>query len=184
MAAVMGSNWSALPSVAAAAFIGLVFAHAAWHKLSDFGAFMGFVADYQVTPEPAVECVSRAVASAEVAVPLALIFNGTRHSGALLAMVMLLGYAAAIGLNLLRSRRQVSCGCGGAEQLLDWSLVVRNVVLTGIAGLVLVANQPSLSSGEAAAAVAAGLTLWSAFGVVEQVLANASRIRGLSSEML
>jgi hypothetical protein len=184
MAAVTGSNWSALTSVAAAAFIGLVFAHAAWHKLSDFGAFMGFVADYQVTPEPAVESVSRLVATAEVAVPLALIFNGTRHSGALLAMVLLLGYAAAIGLNLLRNRRQISCGCGGAEQLLDWPLVIRNVVLAGIARLVLLSSLPSLSPGGAAAAVAAGLTLWSAFGVVEQVIANASRIRVLSSEML
>jgi methylamine dehydrogenase light chain len=58
-----GSNWNSLTAATAAVFTGLVFAHAAWHKLADFGAFMGFVADYQVTPEPTVASVSRAVDS-------------------------------------------------------------------------------------------------------------------------
>jgi hypothetical protein len=179
-----GSSWCALTSATATAFTCLVFAHAAWHKLCDFDAFMGFVADYQVTPEAAVAGVSRAVVAAEVAVPLALLTVPTRHAGALLAVAMLLGYAAAIALNIRRDRRHINCGCGGAEQLLDWSLVLRNVALAGIAGLVLLSNWPAISFVEAAIAVAAGLTLWSAFRVVEQLLANASRIRLIRTERI
>lgn len=177
-----GSNWSTLTSATATAFTCLVFASAAWHKLSDFSTFTGFVADYQVTPEAAVAGVSRAVVAAEVAVPLTLLALPTRHAGALLAMAMLLGYAAAIALNILRDRRHINCGCGGAEQLLDWSLVLRNIALAGIAGLVLLSNWSEVSFVEAATAAAAGLTLWWAFLVVEQLLVNASLIRVIRME--
>jgi hypothetical protein len=177
-----GSNWSTLTSATATAFTCLVFASAAWHKLSDFSTFTGFVADYQVTPEAAVAGVSRAVVAAEVAVPLTLLAFPTRHAGALLAMAMLLGYAAAIALNILRDRRHINCGCGGAEQLLDWSLVLRNIALAGIAGLVLLSNWSEVSFVEAATAAAAGLTLWWAFLVVEQLLVNASLIRVIRME--
>jgi hypothetical protein len=177
-----GSNWSTLTSATATAFTCLVFASAAWHKLSDFSTFTGFVADYQVTPEAAVAGVSRAVVAAEVAVPLTLLAFPTRHAGALLAMAMLLGYAAAIALNILRDRRHINCGCGGAEQLLDWSLVLRNIALAGIAGLVLLSNWSAVSFVEAATAAAEGLTLWWAFLVVEQLLVNASLIRVIRME--
>jgi hypothetical protein len=177
-----GSNWSALTSVGATVFTGLLFAHAAWHKLSDFDAFKGLVADYQVTPEYTATGVSRVVAAAEVAVPCALVLRETRHAGALLAIALLVAYAAAMALNILRDRRHIDCGCGGPEQLLDWSLVIRNIVLAGIVAVVLLSNSPALSFAEAAAAIAAGLTLWFAFVVVEQVLANASRMRAISSE--
>jgi len=48
--------------------------------------------------------------------------------------------------------------------------------------LVLLSNWSAVSFVEAAAAVAAGLTLWSAFLLVEQLLANASRIRVIRTE--
>ena len=177
-----GSSWSALTSAGAAVFAGVLFAHAAWHKLADFAAFKGLVADYQVTPEPAVTTVAGMVAAAEVAVVCALVLHETRHSGALLAIAMLVGYAAAMALNILRNRRHIDCGCGGPEHAIDWSLVIRNIVLAAIVAVVLLSNAAALSFVEAAVAVAAGVALWSVFVVVEQVRANAAHFRALSPE--
>lgn len=178
---MMGGDWNSLASATAAAYTGLVFTYAAWHKLTDFGSLMGFVADYQIVPEWSVPAVSRVVVGVEVLVPLALIVPGRRVFGACLAIAMLLGYAAAMTANLVRGRRRVECGCGGAPQLLSWSLVVRNIALTGVAALMLLPDSSGLSSAGVATAIAGGFTLWTGFVLVEQILANGSRAR-LSSE--
>jgi hypothetical protein len=47
---------------------------------------------------------------------------------------LILLYAAAMAVNLLRGRRQIDCGCGGEVHPLSWMLVLRNGVLAA-AGL-------------------------------------------------
>ena len=42
---------------------------------------------------------------------------------------LLLAYAAVMAINLVRGRRFIDCGCGGAAQPLSLGLVLRNVVL-------------------------------------------------------
>ena len=56
--------------------------------------------------------------------------------------MLLFVYAASIGTNLLRGRRDIDCGCNGpaSKQLLSWWLVARNLVFLG---LTLMAMQPT-----------------------------------------
>jgi hypothetical protein len=177
-----GSDCAALVSVSATALITLIFAKAAWHKLADFASFTGFVADYQVVPEAVVTGISMGVVAAEVAVSIALAVPQTRLFGAVLAMAILLGYAGAMAINILRGRHHIDCGCGGEVQPLHWSLVIRNAVLTGIVGLTVSSSASKLSLVETATAIAGGGLLWAVLGLVEQILANAARIRALRVE--
>lgn len=171
-----------LAAAAAAVFTALIFVRAAWHKLRDLESFADLLADYRVVPERATGAVSRGVAAAEVAVIAALLVPGLQRIGAALATAMLLLYAAAMTVNIVRGRRQLDCGCGGPPQRLGWSLVVRNLVLTAVAALALHRSPTGLSTGEAAIAVASALPLWIGFLLVEQLLANASRMRGAALE--
>ncbi|MCC6734802.1 MAG: methylamine utilization protein MauE [Bauldia sp.] len=171
---------SSLLSATAAAFTALVFARAAWHKLADFTGFTGFVADYRLVPEAQVKAVSTGLVAAEVAIPLLLLVPATQAMGAVLAILLLGTYALAMGINILRGRTRVECGCGGAPTLLSPALLVRNAVLAAIAALVLVAaGRLQLSFGDAAAAVALGFMLWVAFLLAEQVISNGIRARML-----
>lgn len=166
-----------LLAATAAAFAALLFARAAWHKLSDFAAFTGFVADYRLVPEAQVKPVAAALVAAEVAIPLALVIPGTAIIGAALAIGLLGLYAAAMGINIARGRTSIECGCGGAPNLLSPALIVRNAVLAAIAGLVLLDPGIGLSFGNAVIAVALGLLLLACFVLAEQVLANGMRAR-------
>ena len=168
-----GGAWDLLTSATAAVCVDLVFARAAAHKLFDLGSFTGFVEDYQVAPRWAVPTLSRVVVAAEAVVAVALTMPGLRGFGAYLAITMLLAYAVAIAVNIFRGRRQVECGCGGPPQPLGWSLVIRNIVLVGVAALVIVSDPSELSSGEVATSIAGGIALWAGGILIEQILANA-----------
>jgi hypothetical protein len=172
-----GASLNMLLAGAAAAFTALLFANAARHKISDWDALTGFVADYRVMPPGGVPLTCKIVIGAEIAVPASLLFREWRQYGAILAIGLLTVYAAAIALNLLRGRTYIDCGCGGATRPLAWSLVARNAILAGIAALVLLSsgNDPPLSAVFIGIAVA--LMTWAAFVTVEQVLHNQARIR-------
>ena len=156
------------------------------HKVTDFGSFAGFVADYQIVPKSLETAAARAVVAVEMALVVLLIVEETRLIGAMLAMLLLSGYAAAIAINLRRGRVQVLCGCGGAPQYLSSMLVARNGVLSTLAGLVVyvflrepIGDQAFLDVREGAVAITGGTGLWLAFLLFEQVFANRSFAKSL-----
>jgi hypothetical protein len=173
----MSAGWTSLVAATATAFIALLFARAAWHKFSDFTAFTGYVADYDVVPEKYVRFASMAVAAAEAVVILALLTPGGNVVGSLTAMAMLALYAGAMAINIGRGRDRIECGCGGAMQPLSWRLVIRNGVLAMIAALGLLASPDALALEEAIAALIGGFTLWAGYILVEQIMANAAFMR-------
>lgn len=175
-------SWYLLLSAAATTFTALLFGCAAWHKASDFDSFTGFVVDYQVMPPNLVVIVSSMLIVAEGLVPIALLFQHWRECGAILAVALLLGYAAVIANNLLRGRSEIDCGCGGAIQPLAWSLVARNAMLAAIATLIPLGSLVDPTLWEAAAAMSGGVLVWTVYIVVERVLSNHSRMRTLMLE--
>lgn len=165
-----------LAPATAVAFLALLFARAAIHKVFDFTAFTGFVADYRLVPDAMVRPLAALVAAAEVAVVLALILPGGQAAGALLAAALLLAYAGGMAVNLRRGRDRIECGCGGAPQPLGWLLVGRNLVLAAIAGAA--AAVPLSIPGLAGTLVVTlgGLTCFAAYLLADQILANAAVI--------
>ena len=171
------TGFASLLSATLTAFLTLLFARAAWHKLADFTAFTGFVADYELVPEHLVRPVSVAVVAAEVAAVLAQLLPGGQPYGLGVAVALLAVYGAAIAVNLHRGKDRIECGCGGTAQPLSASLVARNAVLAGLGLVALAAGPYALGLDEAVAALGSGFALFVGFVLSEQILANFAHAR-------
>ena len=115
-----------LLSMILATCLALVFAPAAWHKLRERDLFAAQVQAYAILPRR-LRVLAHALGPLEAAAAMALL-GAAPGAGAGLAAGLLLIYALAMALNLLRGR-VLDCGCGGAPQPLSWGLVVRNLAM-------------------------------------------------------
>lgn len=172
-----GGAWGALASGTAVVFTTLLFARAAVHKLWDFTAFTGYVADYRLMPDSWARVAGGVVVGTELLAVAALVVPGGQAVGVGLAILLLLGYAAAMGINLRRGRDRIECGCGGAVQPLSRSLILRNLALAALAAVGFGGTDFGLLAPEAVAALLAGCTLWIGYALVDQILANGTYLR-------
>jgi hypothetical protein len=119
-----------LPLVFATA-LALLFGMAAQHKLGVLKnkRFAAQMQAYQLLPEVLVAPAARALPWLELGVAFTLLIPQTRPAAALLGAALLLLYAGAMAINLLRGRNDIDCGCGDAPQKLSWWLVARNALL-------------------------------------------------------
>src|SRR5262245_3987768 len=110
-------SWLEVASTVAACFLSLVFLRGLLHKLGRHAELTGIIRDYRLMPHRLVSLVplvAAAVAASEACAAVGLMLPQTRSVAALFACGLLLFYAAAIGINLLRGRTSINCGCGGA----------------------------------------------------------------------
>lgn len=153
-----------------------LFAWAGWHKLRDAGDFRETLAGYRLVPAGALGAAATAVVIVEIALAGCLPFSALR-TGALTAAISLLAvYSAAIGVNLLRGRRHIDCGCSGAAQaqpLSEW-LLLRNALLIGLAGLALQTVEARPAAWLDGVAIAGGVLFGAAsYAAMNQLIANA-----------
>ncbi len=118
--------------------LALLLAAAAWRKLTDPVRFRGILAAYRLLPEALVTPAAWLFAALEIgmAVTWALGWNPAATAAATAALLGV--YTLAIGLNLLRGRIYIDCGCGfgasgGSGQQLSSRLLLRNVLLVAAA---------------------------------------------------
>ena len=126
---------------ACALAISALLASAATHKVRAPGRFAKQLADYQLLPAALVRPSARLIPLLELAIAFALLVPVSRGWAALSAASLLALYAAAIGINLWRGRRDIDCGCAGPDQAqpLRPVLLLRNSVLVALALLASVA---------------------------------------------
>lgn len=93
--------------------IALLFGSASVHKLRDLNRFEEIFAAYGVLTLFSRWKLSWVVPVLELAIAVGLLFDTTRLLAAGVGAALLLVYAAAIGVNLKRGRRDLACGCGG-----------------------------------------------------------------------
>jgi Methylamine utilisation protein MauE len=154
--------------IAIRTLIALVFVSAAVGKMRNWAIFRGVVANYRLLPQVLVGPVTYVLPPAEAAIgaalPTGLLAPWTEAAAALLLSV----FAVAMGINLLRGRRHIDCGCfqGTLKQPLSWTLVSRNALLA----LLLVAAGAAASGRADAWAVVNGLLAGGALFVVLQSL--------------
>jgi hypothetical protein len=111
-----------------------LFASAAIHKLRDFARFDAVFEAYAPPPRLVRLRASRIVPYLEAAIALGLLGGASRGYAVATGVVLLCAYAAAIALNLWRGRRDIACGCGGADEsrpIAAW-MVWRNVTLAAV----------------------------------------------------
>lgn len=119
-----------------------IFAVALWHKLRARDAFIVIVDDYRLLPRQAAPVAAVAIMGLEALVLAGLCTTASVRAAAMLAMVLLAVYGSAIGINLVRGRRDIDCGCtgpaGGSQGLhrLSGWLLVRNAALIALGAVV------------------------------------------------
>ena len=91
-----------------------------------FSVFRATLEGYQIIPAQLLLAVSILVVVFEFILCGMWIVESLRPAAAIGSSMILALYAIAIGINLLRSRSHISCGCGWNEQSLSWGLVTRN----------------------------------------------------------
>ncbi len=159
----------------------LVLGNALVGKLRAPCRFMGIVGDYRIFPRvfsgPAVGIVivGEAVAS------LGLWWPSLRPIAAGAGATLLLVYAAAIAVNLLRGRDGIDCGCsfGSTTESLSWALVARNLVLVLVA-LAAGSAEPMAGIGLGSLiAIAAALSLSICYRILDVLASHRPRLARL-----
>lgn len=133
---------NAVLAMACGCFGAWLFGVAAGHKLTDFRRFSATLSAYQLAPRRVTPALAGLVVGLELVAAISLLmvflipivmpdYTGVLFArvAALLAPVLLLGYAMAMAVNLFRGRRSIDCGCGGAPMPLSKTLVLRNLLL-------------------------------------------------------
>ena len=117
--------------------LALLFVVAALHKLRDRDAFRATLDAYALLPSALTAPLARAVPLVELVAALLLVVPRAAAVGASIAVLLLSVYALAMGVNLLRGRRDLDCGCmgPGARSPIGPELLVRNLFLV-VAALV------------------------------------------------
>lgn len=160
---------------------------AATHKLGNLLRFQGILSEYRILPEQLIGVVSLLVPGIEFLLGLGWVFLWRIDLVSTMTAALLTAYAIAMGINLLRGRTYIDCGCGfsasrtktgnnSIQQLSSW-LVYRNLVLVGLA---LIANIGSSARSFGAldyfSIIAATLALVFAYGAFNQLLVNHNAI--------
>jgi hypothetical protein len=113
------------------ASVAVLFASAAAHKLRDLARFDEVFSAYGMMPAGSRVRISWAVPMLEISVAVGLASHHTRLYAAVLGILLLSAYAAAIAVNLGRGRRDLACGCGGPDErrpIAAW-MVWRNILI-------------------------------------------------------
>lgn len=117
--------------------IALLLTSAAIQKFRDLARFADIVAAYRVLPTALGRPVAWLIPCLEAAIAIALVWEPFRNGAVIAAMLLLIAYAAGLGVNLRRGRRDLDCGCGPARDrrpIAAW-MVWRNVLLAAALGI-------------------------------------------------
>ncbi len=164
--------------------IALLFATASWHKWRALDEFGAIVSNYQLAPPWAVPLLRWFVPALELGLVFALAFGPTRGIASAIAALLLLGYAAAIAINLRRARVDLDCGCAARHArrpIASW-MVARNVLLAALLALAALPWAPrpleAVDGLTVAGGVAIGALLYLAIDeLLGQVVPRAAALR-------
>ncbi|TPE53269.1 MauE/DoxX family redox-associated membrane protein [Amaricoccus solimangrovi] len=171
------ADTATLASVTITAFLVIVLARAAWHKLDHFPETIGFAQGYGLVPEAAAAPIVRGLTVAEIATVGALLVPATRPLGGLAAALLFAGYGGLMALALANGRGRIECGCGGAPQIVSALTLTRNAVLAGLGLAVALLPATTVPPLGAAIAIVAALVLAAQYGVAEKLGSHLPHIR-------
>ncbi|WP_291367177.1 MauE/DoxX family redox-associated membrane protein [Acetobacter sp. UBA5411] len=109
--------------------VGIMFLVAGVSKLREHDLFLGTLSSYRLLPAWSLEAAAWGLGAAEVLVGLMLLSGVGRGVGGVVAAGLLVLFAVAMGINVMRGRTDLSCGCtpGQKGETLSWSLVLRTL---------------------------------------------------------
>lgn len=152
--------------LAAALTLALVFGAGAASKMSAWAELEGVVRNFRILPHALVPVVRWTLPPVELLLAAGILVPATRVASAWIMGALLVAFAGAIALNVVRGRVDIDCGCfrSALRQNLSWWLVLRNGVLAVMAvACVLPASGRQLVWADHFVVVMAALTLFTAY---------------------
>ncbi len=131
--------------IASAWLLAAIFLFSAFGKLRDRRAFVSIVLDYHILPKRWARRFAAVLPWLEMAVGLMLLLGLSTRIAAALSGLLLLTFIVAMGVNLLRGRKDLNCGCSGARQhqKISGRLILRNAILLLLSAPVMLWGQDS-----------------------------------------
>jgi uncharacterized membrane protein YphA (DoxX/SURF4 family) len=116
-------------------FIAIVLIIAASGKIIRRREFIEIIRNYGLLPAGLATVVGHFILIVEPIIALSLLSGLLIPWSAIAATLLFITFASAIAINLLRGRREISCGCFSinGNQALSWILVMRNIGLAALA---------------------------------------------------
>ena len=112
--------------------LGIVLLGAAGTKLPRLRSFRAIVGEFHLLPSGLVTPAALLVPSAEAVLGVSFILIKPGRPTLACAAAMFGVFLAAVAINLLRGRRDISCGCFGGHHTIDWWLVARNAAFISL----------------------------------------------------
>lgn len=171
-----------LPALAIHWLLAAVFAEALHHKLESIERFAASFGAYRLLPQswsPAwTNSGARCIVLLEALTVLLNIF--AFKAGLLFAAVLLLGYAIGMGINRMRGRSFIDCGCGDEPVPITPALIVRNLLLVATAAAAMTTSPigaDAIPWSQLLTELAAAIAGWGIYRCANQLIANAARFR-------
>lgn len=114
--------------------LGITFIYASWHKIEDPAGFARILYGYAIFPDFLINIMAITIPFIEAVAGLSLILGLYPRSALLIVNLLLLGFALAIGFNLIRGHN-FECGCfsfsGQTQPISNLNLLIRDLLLLG-----------------------------------------------------
>jgi uncharacterized membrane protein YphA (DoxX/SURF4 family) len=103
-------------------------------KVNDYSKHLEVVKSYNILPHSLIKFVTTTMIIVELFASVIVIIDIATFYGIICLIFLTLIYTLAIQINLLRGRRDLSCGCGGVlgDHKLSYKLVIRNSAILGL----------------------------------------------------
>lgn len=126
--------------------LAFVFVMAALPKILNLREFQRAVANYNLLPASLASAVALVLPPIELACGLFLLIGVGVTPVGIASAALLVAFAAAVGINLVRGRR-IDCGCAGsvAPRTISWQLVAGDAALAAMATFAALVNPHTLA---------------------------------------
>jgi len=132
--------------------LGFLFLSTFLHKVIQRDSYFQTMRAYHILSEGMVKPFYWIFVSTEAFIAVGLIVSGFSLFTMILTILLLLIYTGAVGWNLLRGHRDLSCGCGGVleSERLHSGIIFRNMLLIAlvIGGWVIQSKNPGTSDAK------------------------------------
>lgn len=130
------NGWRNVAAWVMSAFIGAIFAFAAFPKIAHPAAFAEAVYRYHLLPDALINPFAVYLPWTEIVLAIALLLGTRFRKGALLlTIILLLVFIAAMGINMHRGVN-IACGCfsvASSAESMSWLNIARNLGLIALA---------------------------------------------------
>lgn len=120
----------------------LIFVSTSYSKLFHKEKHIESIRNYNIIPNKYINVFFNFIICLELMTIFGLLTKLFIKFTIIISITLVIMYTSAIIINLLRGRRDISCGCGGivGNDLLSWWLVLRNMFLLGLCNALLYFN--------------------------------------------